>query len=130
MATGAPGDSSDRGGPSTGGRGTAPCVPSVADAAGRGYPAGMPRTRPPLPPVQAAAPPGLPKRVTVLPLRLEDIRPVIRIAHRQPGSLRIAERIIFDHEVVLITRGVGEVVERRAEGLVRHPFAPRTLYCI
>ncbi|HYE05190.1 MAG TPA: AraC family transcriptional regulator [Planctomycetota bacterium] len=86
--------------------------------------------RPPLAQIQAVAPAALPRRFDSLSLRVEDVRPVIRIAHRTGGTLTIPERIIFDHELVLILRGRGEVVERRAEGIVRHPFAPRTLFAL
>jgi len=45
------------------------------------------------------------KRALVLPV--EQIDPMIRIAHQQLGPLNIAERIIFDHEFVLIVAGHG-----------------------
>jgi AraC-like DNA-binding protein len=51
-----------------------------------------------------------PKRV--YPLALENIRPVIRIAHRGAGRLRLAERIIFDHELVLVLHGAGTLHSR------------------
>lgn len=44
----------------------------------------------------------------VYPLAFEKVRPVIRIAHRHASSMRIAERIIFDHEFVLLLAGEGE----------------------
>lgn len=42
-----------------------------------------------------------------LSLRPEQIQPVVRIAHKLPGGLVIPERIIFDHELVLILEGKG-----------------------
>jgi AraC-like DNA-binding protein len=41
-------------------------------------------------------------------LRPEQIHPVVRIAHRQQGGLVIPDRIIFDHELVLIVKGSGQ----------------------
>lgn len=55
-----------------------------------------------------AAPPRLPGARRVHTLPLDALRPVIRIAHRSAGALRIPERIIVDHEFVLVTRGRGE----------------------
>ncbi|MCF7689952.1 MAG: AraC family transcriptional regulator [Cephaloticoccus sp.] len=46
-------------------------------------------------------------RRTVYLLRPEQIHPVVRIAHRQPG-LVIPERIIFDHELVFVLAGEGD----------------------
>ncbi len=40
------------------------------------------------------------RRVYTLPL--EQINPLVRIAHRVARPLNLAERIIFDHELVLI----------------------------
>ena len=45
------------------------------------------------------------RRVYLLPL--EKLRPVIRIAHQQTGALNIPERLILDHELVLILSGGG-----------------------
>lgn len=41
-------------------------------------------------------------------LRPEQIHPVVRIAHRQQGGLMISDRIILDHELVLIVKGRGQ----------------------
>jgi len=41
-------------------------------------------------------------------LRPEQIHPLVRIAHRQQGGLVISDRIIFDHELVLIVNGKGQ----------------------
>lgn len=42
-------------------------------------------------------------------LRLEQIHPVVRVAHHQHGLLRLPERIIYDHELVLVTSGLLEL---------------------
>jgi AraC-like DNA-binding protein len=57
--------------------------------------------------IQRPAPPGraVPRRACLL--RPEQIHPVVRIAHRLPGGLQIPRRIIFDYELVLLTRGRG-----------------------
>ncbi len=51
-----------------------------------------------------------PRRELVLPI--ERVQPVIRIAHRltHMGTLVIPHRIIFDHEMILVLRGQGELV--------------------
>ncbi len=59
-------------------------------------------------------------------LRPGQLHPVVRIAHRLPGSLAIPERIIFDHELVLIVQGAGEWV---LDG-VRRPYAMHDLLVI
>lgn len=59
-------------------------------------------------------------------LRPGQLHPVVRIAHRLPGNLTIPERIIFDHELVLIVKGSGEWVL----GGVRRPFAMHDLLFI
>ncbi len=73
--------------------------------------------------VQRAADPGgsAPRRVTTLPV--DEIHPAIRIAHRNKGALRIAERVIFDHEFVLILRGDGLLTRRDGD----IPFAAHHL---
>lgn len=48
-----------------------------------------------------------PKRV--VPLAAGDIQPVVRIAHRVLHPINIPERILFDHELVLILAGAGEL---------------------
>ncbi len=47
------------------------------------------------------------RKVYTLPL--EKLRPSIRIAHRLTGGLHIPERIILDHELVLILSGTGDM---------------------
>lgn len=76
--------------------------------------------------LQQTAPfgPTGPKRV--LTLAVERMHPVIRIAHRRAGRLDIAERIIFDHEFVLILSGAGELVF----GHQRQPYAAHDLLFI
>lgn len=66
-----------------------------------------------------------------LVMRADQIRPVIRIAHRQRGPIRIADRLIVDHELVLIRRGagsasIGDSTFRFDEGalLLIPPFVP------
>ena len=59
-------------------------------------------------------------------LRPGELHPVVRIAHRLPGNLAIPERIIFDHELVLIVKGRGEWVL----GGERRPFALHDLLFI
>ncbi len=78
------------------------------------------------PPYQQNAPfgPARPGRVLTLPV--ERIHPVIRIAHRRAGRLDVAERIIFDHEFVLVLSGAGEVVFGRQ----RRVFAAHDLLFI
>jgi AraC-like DNA-binding protein len=49
---------------------------------------------------------GRPRLIT---LPVELIHPVVRLAHCVRGALSIAERIIFDHEFVLILAGSGEL---------------------
>ncbi len=58
-----------------------------------------------------------------LPLPVEQIHPLVRIAHLQRGRLVIPERIIFDHEIVLILEGAG-VWEAGGSGI---PYGPRDL---
>jgi len=65
-----------------------------------------------------------PRRVVVLPI--DAVHPVIRIGHRLPGSLEIPERIIVDHELVLILSGRGEL----RFGAVRLLYEAHTLFFI
>jgi AraC-like DNA-binding protein len=76
--------------------------------------------------VEQAAPFGPLRARRVYPLLPERLHPVVRIAHRMAGGLVIPERIIFDHELVLITRGRGEWV---MDG-VRRPFQTHDLLFI
>ncbi|MFW6060223.1 MAG: helix-turn-helix domain-containing protein [Phycisphaeraceae bacterium] len=48
-----------------------------------------------------------PRNVHTLPA--DRLHPVIRIAHRSRGPVRVGQRIIFDHELVLFLAGAGEV---------------------
>lgn len=59
-------------------------------------------------------------------LRLADIRPQVRIVHRLVAPFRNVERMIVDHELVLVLKGAGEVVA----GTRRIPFAAHHLFCI
>ena len=72
-------------------------------------------------------------RKRMLMLRAEDVAPVVRIAHRV-GALAVGERIIFDHELILVLAGRGEAVvggERFAWGardvIFLRPFVPHAL---
>lgn len=85
--------------------------------------------------VQRSAPFGPLGRRRAYPLMPEQIHPVVRIAHRMAGGLTIPERIILDHEIVLIVKGCGEWVcggERRP--LAAHdllfipPFVPHAFF--
>lgn len=63
----------------------------------------------------------------VYPLALDEVQPLIRIAHRQTAyPLRIPRRIIFDHEFVLVLEGEGELVfDHRT-----YPFEAHDLFLI
>jgi transcriptional regulator GlxA family with amidase domain len=62
----------------------------------------------------------------IVPIPVDAVHPVIRIAHRMQGPLRIPERIIVDHELVMILSGRGELqVGRRTIS-----FDPHTLFFI
>jgi AraC-like DNA-binding protein len=76
--------------------------------------------------IQRSRPFGMLDAPRVLTLPLDRIQPVIRIAHRQPGAIDIAERIIFDHELVLILAGRGELVVGRQ----RYPYGAHDLLFI
>jgi AraC-like DNA-binding protein len=68
--------------------------------------------------IQMPAPAREPRlRQVVLPI--EDVSPLIRIAHRPIGRLTLPERVIFDHEFVLIVRGSGEFLTRAGAVPVR-----------
>jgi len=62
----------------------------------------------------------------VLPLPIDSVRPVIRIAHRLSGPLRISDRIIVDYELVVILAGRGEL----SIGGVNMPYEPHTVLFI
>lgn len=72
------------------------------------------------------APSGGSGRKVIRTIAADQIHPVIRIAHRQCGPLNIPERIIFDHELVLILKGRGDYFGEAAAT----PFAPGTLLFI
>jgi AraC-like DNA-binding protein len=76
--------------------------------------------------VQRQGPFGRMPKAAPLDLRIEDVRPTVRIAHRLVGVLNIPERIILDHELVLLLRGRGVV--RTAEA--SYEFGPHHLFCI
>lgn len=80
-----------------------------------------------LPRIQMSGPFGRLSPRRVYPLALDEIQPVIRIAHQQPSqTLRIPRRIIFDHEFVLIRDGEGEIAfDHRT-----YPFAAHDLFLI
>src|SRR3954451_8768083 len=59
--------------------------------------------------------PAAPARRRAYTLAYESINPTIRIAHRQRRGLRILERIIFDHELVLVAGGTAEYVTADAK---------------
>lgn len=80
----------------------------------------------PAPSYQQTAPFGPAGPGRVLTLSVERIHPVIRIAHRRGGRLDIPERIIFDHELVLILSGAGELIFGRR----RQPYAAHELLFI
>ncbi|MEI6085442.1 MAG: cupin domain-containing protein, partial [Verrucomicrobiota bacterium] len=79
-----------------------------------------------IPPVQRSAPFGRLAARRVYALPLEMIRPFIRLAHHQTGPMNIRERVIFDHEFVLILNGTGEF---NFSG-IRVPFSPHDLFFI
>ncbi len=83
--------------------------------------------------VQRMGPFGRIPRRDVLMLRPEQIHPVVRIAHRQQGGLVIADRIIFDHELVLIVKGSGRwTIQGQSHGYATNdllfvpPFVPHS----
>lgn len=85
--------------------------------------------------VQRCAPFGALARRRAYTLLPEQIHPVVRIAHRMAGGLVIPERIILDHELVLITRGRGEwVLDGTSRPFAAHdllfipPFAPHEFH--
>lgn len=76
-------------------------------------------------------------RVRRYALAIEQVRPVIRIAHRVSGPLAIPKRLIVDHELVLLTRGQTTLLTGIGVQLIRagslvlippfveHAFEPR-----
>jgi len=82
--------------------------------------------------VQRNGPFTRPPKLAMRTIAIEDVRPLIRIAHCcEVGN--IAERIIFDHELVLIRRGkctftsVGETIEAGPGTLLFiRPFVPHS----
>jgi AraC-like DNA-binding protein len=63
------------------------------------------------------------RKITVSPM---DIHPVIRIAHRRSGALNIPDRILLDHELVLIVKGTGQF--RIGQNV--YEYQPRDLFFI
>ena len=61
-----------------------------------------------IPKIERRAPFGPLAKPQLRLLRPAELHPIVRIAHRLPGNLLIPERIIFDHELVLIVKGRGE----------------------
>ena len=59
-------------------------------------------------------------RKLVRTLSVDQVYPLIRIAHRQRGPLRVPQRIIFDHELVLILSG-GATLDRVGESIALKP---------
>jgi AraC-like DNA-binding protein len=76
--------------------------------------------------VQQARPFGRLTPRKVQPAALEQVRPVIRIAHRHDYPLVISERIIFDHELVLFLVGQGTFFF----GAEKRRFGPHDLFCV
>ncbi|HEV8247510.1 MAG TPA: AraC family ligand binding domain-containing protein, partial [Polyangiaceae bacterium] len=85
--------------------------------------------------VWRAAPDGAPRRYAVQTLPLERIDPVIRVAHRRSDGahLTFPERVIVDHEIVLVLSGKGDLRFRDRivpfaahELLFLRPFVPHT----
>jgi AraC-like DNA-binding protein len=89
----------------------------------------------PVDPIQEMRPlqTAIPRGRILLPV--EDIHPAIRLAHRATGPLEISSRIIFDHELVLIVRGTGQLrfPRQTIEYSARHlfvipPFVPHEFH--
>ena len=57
---------------------------------------------------------------------LRSIRPVIHLAHRVAYPLVLPDRVIFDHEMVLVLQGEGELLTESSV----HSFAPGDLLLI
>jgi AraC-like DNA-binding protein len=57
--------------------------------------------------VSRSAPYGRIAPKELVRLDVADLSPVVRIAHRHLSPLRLAERILFDHEIVLFLQGRG-----------------------
>jgi AraC family transcriptional regulator, arabinose operon regulatory protein len=69
-------------------------------------------------------------------LTLDEVRPVIHLAHRLRGPLHVPRRIILDHEILLILNGNGEIqvghdaLKFTAGDLfVMAPFVPHHFVC-
>ncbi|MBA2480048.1 MAG: helix-turn-helix domain-containing protein [Planctomycetes bacterium] len=88
------------------------------------------RTLPPIEHRVSLKPPRLTSR-QVHTLPIEEIQPYIRIAHRSTGVFDIHERVIVDHEFVLLLSGAAEFTTRQGRvPLLEHqllfirPFVP------
>jgi len=78
-------------------------------------------------PIQRGGPFGKLTPRRAYPLGLDEIHPVIRIAHRPHAhSMHIARRIIFDHEFVLFVAGEGQVTFDHKS----YEFHPHDLFLI
>jgi AraC-like DNA-binding protein len=87
------------------------------------------------PKIQGTPPAQLPPRQPIA-LPISGIRPVMRIAHHILGPIVIPERIIFDHEAVVLVRGGGVLRLRDGEvPLAAHqllllpPWLPHVFDC-
>jgi len=85
--------------------------------------------------VQRASPFGPIEPKRKLFLRFEQIHPVVRIAHIQEGVLKIAERILYDHELVLILQGASvftsaeqDFMTEAGTLLLIPPFTPHSFH--
>ncbi|HEV8245591.1 MAG TPA: helix-turn-helix transcriptional regulator [Polyangiaceae bacterium] len=84
--------------------------------------------------VQRGAPRHAPLRTRLQPLPLDQVNPVIRIAHRLRGLLDVPERMIVDHELVLFLAGSGQISFREQslrftahDLLFIEPFVPHAV---
>ncbi|MEO7717710.1 MAG: AraC family transcriptional regulator [Capsulimonas sp.] len=85
--------------------------------------------------IQRASPFGPTEPKQKILLRFEQIHPIVRIAHLHDTTLTIPERIIYDHELVLVARGAMSLTmngqARLAEPgtlLLIPPFTPHSFH--
>ncbi len=76
--------------------------------------------------IQRTAPFGKLRPQRLIPVPLERVNPLIRIAHRLAGPLHVDWRIIFDYEFVLLLSGQGSF--ETSTGVV--DFGPGALFLI